>query len=192
MSNTNISTIFFTNDDYETYDKESFVQIVGARALEPQRVEQFGQYIADARAFIDINPKWALGAMRMMLEYALYECQEKPKDDYLDQLVEQWSGPDQLKQAMKFLQHVGNDGAHPARPLSGKGWRLGLQLLTRIELEPEADIAPRGPESELEQILAELAFYVLYSVLGWLVLPEGEHLWDATAPDAPTRKTGGA
>ena len=178
MRNINIQTVFCTNDDYESFDQESFVQLVGARALEPQRVERFGQYIADARAFIDINPKWALGAMRMMLEYALYECQENPKDDHLDWLINQWSGPDQLKQVMTFLQQVGNDGAHPARPLVGKGWRLALQMLTGMEIEPEADIAPKAPESEVERLLAELAFYALYSLLGWLVLPEGEYLWD--------------
>ena len=183
----NVPLFTFTNRDYETFDKESFVRLVEARALDPQRVEQFGQYLADARAFIDIDPRWALGAMRMMMEYALYECQESPRGDHLDQLIKQHNGPDALKQVMTFIREVGNDGAHPVRSLTGKGWRqlvlllarqfLEGQSLTEIAMASEADLAPRGTQSEVERVLAEGTFYALYSVLGWLVLPEGEHLW---------------
>lgn len=199
MNSMNVQYFHFTGDDY-TFDKESFVRLVEARALDPQRVEQFGQYIADARAFIDINPRWALGAMRMMLEYALYECQENPKDDYLGRLIKQHDGPDPLKQWMMFIQQVGNDGAHPARSLSGEGWKqlalllarqfLTGQSLTEIEMASEADLTPSGTRSGFELLLAEMTLCALYGVLGWLVMPEGEHLWDGIYPDAAMRNSG--
>ncbi len=195
----NVQYFDITGDDC-TFDKESFGRLVKARAINPQRVERFGQYIADARAFIDINPRWALGAMRMMLEYALYESQENPKDDYLGRLIEQHHGPEPLKQCMIFIQQVGNDGTHPARSLSGKGWRqlvlllarqfLTGQSLTEIETASEADLAPRGNRSEFELLMAEMTLCALYSVLGWLVMPEGEHLWNEIPPDADVKNEG--
>ncbi len=200
MNNINVQYFNITNDDH-MFDKGSFVRLVAARALDPQRVEQFGQYIADARALIDINPMWALGAMRMMLEYALYECQENPKEDYLGRLIKQRNGPEPLKQWMIFIQQVGNDGAHPARSLAGKGWRQLVLLLARqfltgqslmeLEMASEADLAPRETHREVELLLAEVTLYALYSVLGWLVLSEGEHLWHGISPDAAAKNAEG-
>ena len=102
---------------------------------------------------------------------------------------------------MIFIQQVGNDGAHPARSLAGKGWRqlvlllarqfLTGQSLTEMEMASEADLAPGVTQSQVELLLAEVTLCALYSVLGWLVLPEGEHLWHGISSDVAASNAGG-